>query len=82
MQGGWTSPGKVKYGERRGLPLQDTMRGRRGGGGGGELTHLKNLFLTSRSLVVLSPVLTVPVLPRYTPVKDSRYNVMNWDTFS
>ena len=29
-----------------------------------------------------SPVLTVPVWPLYTSVKDSRYTVMNRDTFS
>ena len=30
---------------------------------------------------ILSPVLTVPVWPRFAPVKDSRYTVMNRDTF-
>ena len=29
----------------------------------------------------LSPVLTVPVWPRFTLVEDSRYTVMNRDTF-
>ena len=35
-------------------------------------------FLEGESL---SPVLTVPVWPRFTPVEDSRYTVINRDTF-
>ena len=33
------------------------------------------------NLTVISPVLTVPVWPRFTPVEDSRYTVMNRYTF-
>ena len=29
----------------------------------------------------LSPILTVPVEPRYIPMQDSRYTVMHRDTF-
>ena len=39
--------------------------------------YLKNW----RPISFLSPVLTVPVWPRFTPVEDSRYTVINRDTF-
>ena len=52
------------------------------------LTHIVNFSILRRKLLQiagkgpsLSPVLTVPVLPRLAPVKTSQYTVINRGTF-